>query len=152
MPLSDVGQVPKAIDVICGRGKAFAKHPGNMMFVEVICSSLKEYASTPSRVEKSDVIYSGVLHFFYDDGIRFLKLDSETNRYFVLSAERAYEKVGHGITDFLKQDNMSNNESRDVRRRALFPHVVNSADRISVKESLELVCAEKRVPQAPSSC
>lgn len=89
---------PTDIDILCGRGKAFANHPGNIKFTQTIESNLQKYRDTPKRIQRS-VILAGIVDQFLDKGIRFLREDKAANSWVELSVEKCHEKVGHALRD-----------------------------------------------------
>ena len=122
------GYIPGEKDVLCGRGRTNAKHPGNKKFMQVIRSNLKLYTDAPSRMQKS-VVVSSVVHFLLDAGLRFLKFDRNCDRYVELCSERTHDKVGHAIRDLLKANKKSaaNKAARSPRQKVI-PDAVQSVD------------------------
>jgi hypothetical protein len=49
---------PTDEDILCGRGKARGKHPGNKKFSAAIRANLQTYGEAPKRVDKSNVVVS----------------------------------------------------------------------------------------------
>lgn len=92
---------PNDIDILCGRGKALARHVGNKRFIQILRDSLPAYRKAPKRSEKSFII-ANIVSSLQDSGSRFIKQDKVTGRYFELSLEQAYEKTGHALRDLLK--------------------------------------------------
>jgi hypothetical protein len=123
------GFIPNEIDILCGRGKANAKHPGNIVFMATIRSCLNEYTAAGSRVEKS-VVVTSVVDNIVAAGMRFIKVDSKYNQHVTLSSERSHEKVGHAIRDLLKQKkNINNKKSTNAMRTCrtkILPDMVHS--------------------------
>jgi hypothetical protein len=92
---------PTEIDILCGRGRTFAKHPGNKIFNQAVHHNLQNYADAPKRIDKSIVVAS-VVSSLLDQGTRFLKQDKKSKNYYVLSSEQIHGKTGHAIRDILK--------------------------------------------------
>jgi hypothetical protein len=92
---------PTADDVLCGRGKALARHPGNIKFAKAIRASLQRYSKSTRRSDKSLVIAS-VVGALREQGVHFMRKDSKSTFYVELSEDQAREKAGHAIRDLLK--------------------------------------------------
>ena len=110
------GYTPSVNDVICGRGSNY-KHPGNQVFIDAINSSLQDYLDASSRINKSVVVTTIVSNLF-DCGMRFIDLDAEKNRYFVLSSERVLTKVGHSIRDQVKRHKKKEKQAEAIATTA----------------------------------
>jgi hypothetical protein len=95
---------PTDEDILCGRGKACGKHPGNKKVSAAIKANLQIYGEAPKRVEKSNVVAS-IVRSLQENGARFIKQDKRTKQYHELSDGQAHEKTGHAIRDLLKQNN-----------------------------------------------
>ena len=134
------GYVPIVTDVLCGRGKACTEHSGNKVFMDIIRSSLGEYTSAPSRIDKSIVVRAMVKDFL-DSGIRFLKFDTKRQQYFELTPELAHSKVGHSIRDVLKNDSKKNMAARP-----------DKASSFTSKNSIKKTVANKRKETSSFSC
>jgi hypothetical protein len=148
------GFIPNETDILCGRGKAHAKHPGNIVFMEEIRASLKEYTNAGSRIEKS-VMVTSVVNAIIDAGMRFLKYDTQFNQYVELSSDRAYQKVGHAIRDLIKQTKKSSKSKEDAtklaRGKKIVPNMVHSVGETIVSKRAELSKCEKNSPLSSSS-
>ena len=95
------GYIPVKTDILCGRGKTNAFHEGNKIFMKLVRANLDTYQQTTSRIEKS-VLVNSLVTSISDSGMRFLKLDKDSNQYIELTAEKAHEKTGHAIRDIIK--------------------------------------------------
>jgi hypothetical protein len=95
---------PTANDVLCGRGKALARHPGNLRFAKTVRANLRLYSISKKRSDKTLVV-AAVVSTLREQGVRFIKKDSKSTAYIVLSEEQAKEKAGHAIRDLLKTIN-----------------------------------------------
>jgi hypothetical protein len=112
------GYIPNNTDILCGSGKANAKHHGNIIFMRLIRSSRKDYADAGSRFAKT-VIVTSVVSDIIDSGMRFLKADTNYNRYVELSSDSAHAKVGNSIRHLLKQqENTKNNSTTGVKSKS----------------------------------
>ena len=85
-------------DILCGRGKAFANHPGNLKFTQKIQSNLQKYRDATKRINRS-IVLSTMVGEFFEEGCRFLKKDKTTNCWIQLNADQCHEKVGHALRD-----------------------------------------------------
>jgi hypothetical protein len=95
---------PTDEDILCGRGKACGKHPGNNKFSAAIRANLQKYGEAPKRVDKSNVVVL-VVRSLRENGGRFIKQDKRTKQYHELSDGQAHGKTGHAIRDLLKYNN-----------------------------------------------
>jgi hypothetical protein len=116
---------PTEIDIICGRGKKIAKHPGNKIFNQAIHHNLQNYADAPNRIDKGIVVAS-VVNSLLDQGARFLTQDKNSKNYYVLSSEQIHGKTGHAIRDILK--NMDPPSPRTTPFSRALPESVSSFD------------------------
>jgi hypothetical protein len=95
---------PTDEDILCGRGKARGKHPGNKKFSAAIRANLQTYGEAPKRVDKSNVVVS-IIRSLRDNGGRFIKQDKRTKQYYELTDGQARMKTGHAIRDLQKWNN-----------------------------------------------
>ena len=105
---------PTSMDILCGRGRAFASHPGNQNFAQIIEDNLQRYKDTTKRIDRS-ILLGGLVDRIMDTGVRFVKQDKATKTWFELPIEQCHEKVGHALRDLMRktQDtNHHNNQSR----------------------------------------
>jgi len=86
------------MDILCGRGKAYANHPGNLKFTHKIQSNLQRYRDAPKRIDRS-IVLATMVDDFFDEGCRFLKKNKATNGWIQLTADQCHEKVGHALRD-----------------------------------------------------
>jgi hypothetical protein len=95
------GFTPKSADIICGRGCAYANHPGNRIFSEIVQAHLQEYISAPTRMGKSMVV-AHVLGTVLESGARFVKKEKGTRLWTQMTREEAHNKIGHAIRDMIR--------------------------------------------------
>ncbi len=81
---------PTDEDIVCGRGKAGGKHPGNKKFSAAIKANLQTYGKASKRVDKSNVVVS-IVRSLRENGGRFIKQDKRTKQYYELSDEQAHD-------------------------------------------------------------
>jgi hypothetical protein len=64
---------PAETDVLCGKDKTFAKHPGNVLYRNLIQAFSQVYAETPTKQEKMRMTAEIVQKMKVEHGSRFLK-------------------------------------------------------------------------------
>jgi hypothetical protein len=106
---------PSDIDVCCGRGKAYHSHNGNKAFIKIVQESAQQYIDAQKRVDKSMVV-AAVVRGILDRGVRFVKQDKTTKRWYQMSEDQAHEKTGHAIRDYIK--NMDGKKSSSASTTA----------------------------------
>ena len=95
------GSTPTDKDILCGRGNAFANHPGNKNFSIVVRDNLQRYVDAPKRMEKSMVVASVVAEIV-NSGTRFVKQEKSSGRWYQMNQDQMHEKTGHAIRDLIK--------------------------------------------------
>ena len=90
-------------DILCGRGNFAINHPANVLFNEIVRSSLDDYSSARRRVDKSMVVASVLKELTQDAGARFVKWKG--NQWYQMTTEQAHDKIGHCIRDMIRQEN-----------------------------------------------
>ena len=105
---------PSNNDVLCGRGNVYSNHYGNQFFGKVIRDNITVYKEATSRPDKIKVV-DGILDKIRDNGARFTKVDTQTERWYELNDVQAHQKIGHAIRDTIrllrKGGNNNNNNS-----------------------------------------
>jgi hypothetical protein len=104
---------PADEDILCARGKAYRKHPGNKKFSAAIRANLQTYSEAPKRVDKSNVVVL-IVRSLRENGGRFIKQDKRTKQYYELTDGQAHRKTGHAIRDLIK---CNNGPSSSISRR-----------------------------------
>jgi hypothetical protein len=135
---------PSDHDIICGRGRAFAKHHGNKIFANAISSNLRRYVEAPKRIEKS-VIAASIGSSLRETGARFVKQDKKSKRYYELSEDQAHDKIGHAFRDVLKALDSSIPKKTDCRGplpKCVFSHCEKSGTKATIRQK------EPAVPRA----
>jgi len=110
--------VPTEKDVICARGKAASRHPGNIMFRELIQSRIAEYSSAKTKMDKS-VIVSQIVEQVRQASPNggFVKQNTDDNTWFEVGDSIAREKVGQCFRDLLHSKYRSSYQSKQKRRK-----------------------------------
>lgn len=98
-------------DVLCGRGKAFTNHKGNINFISMIKSNVQGYIDAPTRLKKSMVIIEMAENLCLDSGLRFLKKDKISDQWIQLGFIQAKDKIGHCIRDIIRKKGNSKNKT-----------------------------------------
>jgi hypothetical protein len=93
--------LPSEMDVVCGRGKAYANLPGNKRYMGILRSNLRCYVAAEKRFDKTLVVAT-VVSEVRAKGARFIKKDYQANRFFELSTIEVHEKTGHALRDLLR--------------------------------------------------
>jgi len=105
-------------DVLCGRGKAYAKNPGNINFLILIKATLQIYIDAKSPIDRSGIV-AALLSNITNSGARFIKKDPNTKEWYVMSQEMAHDKIGHSIRDAIaRQNKMNRNKSKSTTTAA----------------------------------
>jgi hypothetical protein len=89
---------PQEFDILLGRGKISFNHVGNRRFRVFVGMHLKRYMDANNRMEKTIVVNS-VVKAIHEAGGRFLKEDSKSEKWVVVTPKMAREKVGHALRD-----------------------------------------------------
>ena len=98
-------------DTLCGRGARTNKHPGNKVYLKLVEDMKPVYRSADDS-DKRSIIF-GILNSIKDQGGRFLELDKETQRWYVIHEKTAYTKVGQALRD-------NNDEASRAAKRAKY--------------------------------
>ena len=103
-------------DILCGRGKGFWKHAGNLSFTQFVKDNLCGYLQAKTRKEKSKVI-SDLLATLSSEGFRFVKGDSKSKDgpWHEISRHEAHAKTSHAVRDHLGVYPSSSSACRNPR-------------------------------------
>lgn len=86
-------------DILCGRGRALERSPGNLVFRSIINDFALGYANTKSRAEKTLIVKS-IKEQLLDRNMRFLKFENDTWR--ELDNSEIMAKISHALRDVKK--------------------------------------------------
>jgi hypothetical protein len=100
--LTPVGSI-QPNDVLCGRGKAFSNHEGNINFINMIKSNVQSYIDSPTPLSRSLFIIELAKIFCGDS--RFLKKDKVSDKWIQIRMIQVKDKIGHAIRDIIKKKN-----------------------------------------------
>lgn len=118
---------PGNTDILCGRGKAYANHPGNRKFKGIIESNLPKYKNASRRIERS-IVLAAVVDEVVDSGSRFLKKNKVTGEWTILDTDQCHEKVGHALRDLIRKIPKRSFETIKKQRQHLSnPEISNHA-------------------------
>lgn len=73
--------VPEPRDILCGRGITCHQHQGNKLLRQLIDRNLPKYTVADSKSDKSSILRE-IIRNILQHGGRFLKKDSESDRYY----------------------------------------------------------------------
>ena len=110
----------ESTDILCGRGNFAVNHPANIVFNEIVRSSLQDYANAKRRVDKSMVVASVLKELTEDAGTRFVKRQGK--QWYEMTTEQAHDKIGHCIRDMIRQEtkeNHMNQSSSSMSKQAM---------------------------------
>jgi hypothetical protein len=89
---------PKDSDVVCGRGGRSNHHPGNKACYLVMFGRRAEYRACGTDTEKTKIAQE-VVDFVHNQNGRYVQLDRETGRWFILPLKIALDKAKQGLRD-----------------------------------------------------
>ena len=93
--------LPSRFDILCGKTST-NKHPGNVLFRQLILTKVDDYMSSTKKAQKG-LVTAEVLDELHQIGARFVKLDKKTMQWRAISAADAREKVSHAIRDRVRE-------------------------------------------------
>ncbi|KAG7345161.1 hypothetical protein IV203_032692 [Nitzschia inconspicua] len=92
-------ECPELNDLLFGRGRPIMRHPGNVLFRNILNSRYQEYNAAPTRKEKTEIAWS-IVRQLQQSKCRFLK---EADGYWVeVTSDVARQKVSVGFRDIRK--------------------------------------------------
>jgi hypothetical protein len=96
MSASFVGK-PLPYDVLCSKNKTDANHPGNAEYKRLIKENALAYASAESKQEKTRMTTDIARELMETYNSRFLKYDSLSGEWEVLTVAMARDKISHAL-------------------------------------------------------
>lgn len=121
-------ETPKAADVLCGKDKTFGKHPGNMLYRDLIEAKALDYAAAVYKLDKMKLTTEIVATMVTEFGTRFLRpVGIPTNKVGssnVTTNENGTTTVpitsdGNATTDMIGWEEISLTAARDKTSHAL---------------------------------
>jgi hypothetical protein len=101
---------PLDMDVLCGRDRNFAKHPGNLLYRQLVERQASAYALATTKPAKMKITKSIVHTMQTQHGSRFLRR-TENNLWETLTNVQARDKTSHALR-FINNNNSSNSSYR----------------------------------------
>lgn len=136
---------PSYKDIHCGRGKSYARLPGNIAFVKTLKANAGVYEAANTRQEKSNVV-ALIVDSIRASGGRFIKYDSNKNhqQFYEISRIAAHEKTGHALRDLIKN-------GRNVVSATDLPNRSRAAGAAASSSKRSSQHDDARRPDAPKS-
>ena len=101
---------PSDMDVLCGRDRNFAKHPGNLLYRQLVERQASAYALALTKPAKMKITKSIVHTMQTQHGSRFLRR-TEASVWETLTNIQARDKTSHALR-FINNNNSSNSSNR----------------------------------------
>ncbi|CAB9514048.1 Nitrilase family, member 2 [Seminavis robusta] len=110
---------PTENEVILGRGKQVATHPGNKRFKEVVLSHIKEYSAAQTKALKSNILSHIVSKIRGKSSFQagFVKQDNSTGRWMVAEDSAARIATAQIFRDALSDSYKSSKQFKQQRRQ-----------------------------------
>lgn len=96
LPMANI-ENPLETDVLCGRGGAALRHPGNQTYRTLVQLNKALYITCP-KVEKLKVSKS-IVHAIREQNGRFLEKDAKTSAWFDIGDKKAIEKTSQALRE-----------------------------------------------------
>ena len=116
-------------DVVCGRGNACRKHPGNINFRNVIEDNLSNYITARTKTDKS-IVVSQIASAIREEGGDFVRYEESTGEWHQVCERALREKVGQSLRDVLHTQYRSSTKAKKHRKR--FEHAQQHEDVINL--------------------
>lgn len=82
-------------DILVGKGFQYEGHRGNALFLNAIETSIRDFNAAPTRPAKSKIVKR--IFDELSETCRFLKLNSSTGYYNIVSEKEARQKISHAL-------------------------------------------------------
>ena len=92
------GFQPRDIDVLCGRGRGFWGHDGNLLWRDVLLANHERYHNADTRAERSRIVAS-IVDDVRANGTLFVQHSEIDNCFFDIGNCKAREKTGQALRD-----------------------------------------------------
>lgn len=140
--LKDVLTVhPKELDIICGRGKAAANHPGNKRFRNIAEKYCHQYALVTTKKDKANITKKVMADILSSGCTMFLQKDPIfEERIYVTTHKAAKDKVSH----FLKSKSARRSHTDRQQQYSLRRHPVACVQPIRKLQSTAMVYQASR--------
>ena len=161
-------ETPKAADVLCGKDKTFGKHPGNMLYRDLIEAKALDYAAAVYKLDKMKLTTEIVATMVTEFGTRFLRPVGISTNKVVTTGENGTSTTtipitsdGNATTDMIGWEEISLTAARDKTSHALrfcaantVPHVNRAAQQVQNNNSTpSMDCSDgtQVLPPPPSA-
>ena len=130
---------PRDIDVMCGRGRGYFEHQGNLKLRAIVHATVHNYLRAKTKAEKSRAVLS-VVETMRASGTLFVKWDDKLQRWYDIGNQEARTKVGHAIRDHLVNMKQCSTKQKSFERCDGSSEVDYAAVRQINRESQNLKC------------
>ena len=109
---------PNENEVVLGRGKQIASHPGNVRFKEIVLSHIQEYSAAQTKALKSSILSHIVNKIRNNSPFKagFVKQDNETGRWSIAEDSAARIASAQIFRDALHDNYKSSKQFKQQRR------------------------------------
>jgi hypothetical protein len=137
-------RTPKAADILCGKDKTFGKHPGNMLYRDLIEAKALDYASAVYKLDKMKLTTEIVATMVTEFGSRFLRPVGIPNIADNASSTGTTTADGNASSTMIGWEEISLTAARDKTSHALRFCAANTG-------AASKVALLNKQPQPPSS-
>ena len=89
-------------DVLLGRNSNCYNHRGNKKFRFLTNQNVERFAAATLRTDKANVV-SSIIEAIHSNGGRFLKQESRSKKWYVVSSNKTRSKTSHALRDVMAQ-------------------------------------------------
>eukprot|EP00551_Chaetoceros_affinis_P012587 CAMPEP_0203681996 /NCGR_PEP_ID=MMETSP0090-20130426/44394_1 /ASSEMBLY_ACC=CAM_ASM_001088 /TAXON_ID=426623 /ORGANISM="Chaetoceros affinis, Strain CCMP159" /LENGTH=288 /DNA_ID=CAMNT_0050550723 /DNA_START=26 /DNA_END=892 /DNA_ORIENTATION=+ len=89
---------PTDSDILGGRGNGVNSHPGNCNFRKLIKENKEKYLKAGGTFEKRQIVRE-IMGVTQSEGGRFLKLNPENDKWFIISVDEAEKKTSQALRE-----------------------------------------------------
>jgi hypothetical protein len=108
-------KVPQEVDILCGKGKEALGHLGNRKYRKLISSYRNDYQNPKANNYTKSKITKAVLASIRGKKGRFLKKDEQTDTWYEVDYNLAYDKVSHALRSAKYPEKISQRKKPKVR-------------------------------------
>jgi hypothetical protein len=99
------GYAPEQYDIMCGRGDACFRHPGNVTFRHVVDNHLDRYYTATCKMEKSlivkDILDAVSRSYSTFQPIKFIRFDTQRQLWYEIGDKATVQKVGQKLREII---------------------------------------------------
>jgi hypothetical protein len=103
--LSSNTDLPRQMDVLCGRGGGINKHVGNRMYRRVVEYNKSMYRHVPKRHRM--LVSQSIVQTILNEGGRFLQADGSSSRWKEIPFRRAVQKTSQALRERVEDESSS---------------------------------------------